>query len=216
MVANLRLRKLGAAAVALLAVVALSSCDSKVGQAAVVQGQRLSDADLATYVKPAAKSYSGGSGVTVYPKLFALERWISDHVFERAVESRGGAPTSDEERLTRALVLGTRSTGELTSALGKLGYTPRFTDLAVHEQQMIVLLVKRLAPKIPYSQITSALQNKQVGAALLTTVQKAKVQVSVSGRYGSWDPNQLSLTRSRGSGLPSFVSFLPGAASTTG
>jgi hypothetical protein len=214
--ANVRVRKLGAAAVALLAVAALSSCDSKVGQAAVVQGHRLSDADLATYIKPAAKSYSDSSGVTVYPKLFVLERWISDHVFEQTVESRGGAPTSDEQRLTRAVVLGTSTTDKITAIYGKLGYTPRFTDLAVHEQQMIVLLVKRLAPKIRYSQIYTALQNKQVGAAVLAAVQKAKVHVSVSARYGSWNPNRLSLTESRGSGLPSFVSFLPGAASTTG
>ncbi|MDQ6851567.1 MAG: hypothetical protein M3070_16830 [Actinomycetota bacterium] len=207
----MRLRRLAAAAVALLAVAGLSSCTSKVGQAAVVGGHRLSDSDLTTFVQAAAKSYPDPSTrTTVVPKLNALEVWINDQLFAGAVQSHGGPVTSAELGRTQALVLGRGTLQDVTSHFDKLGYTGRFSALLVHRQQLILLLVKRLVPKIADSQIASALQNANVVRALLAAVQKIKV--SVSGRYGSWDPQHIALTQTRGAGLPGFVSFVPTSA----
>ncbi len=212
----MRLRKLGAGAIALLAVTGLSSCDSKVGQAAVVQGHRLSDSDLSAYIQTGAKSYTDkNSGATVVPKLYALENWIDDQLFERAVESRGGRVTAPELRLTRGLVVGSGSPEDISTFYTKLGYTERFAKLFLHEQQMVVLLVKRLVPKVPDSQIISALQSGQLGGALLGAVKKVKANVSVSARYGKWDASKLALTDTPGAGLPSFITFLAQDAAGT-
>lgn len=204
-----RVRKLGAAAAAVLTMVGLSACETKVGQAAVVQGHRLSDSNLSNYVRSGAKPYTDSStNASVYPKLYALESWVDDQLFERAVESKGGRVTSAELTATRSVVLGTETSDALVASFAKRGYTEQFVMLAIHEQQMIVLVLKRLAPKATYAQILSALQNGQANGALLSAVQKAKSAVSVSPRYGKWDPKTLSLTDSRGAGPPSFITFL--------
>jgi hypothetical protein len=207
------LRALGVAAVAVLMVLGLSSCNTKVGQAAVVQGHRLSDSDLEGYLKPTAKAYTDSNNATVIPKLYVLENWIDDELFERTVESRGGRVTAAELTKTRGLVLGSGSLSDVSTYYGKLGYTNRFVSLFLHEQQMIVLLVKRLAPNVAEAQIIPALQSGRLTASLLAAVRSAKLKVSVSPRYGSWNASRLSLTQTRGAGLPSFIKFLPGDAS---
>ncbi len=46
----MRLRKLTAAALAVLAVTGLTACKSKAGVAAVIDGHRISESDLSDYV----------------------------------------------------------------------------------------------------------------------------------------------------------------------
>ncbi len=216
--ANVRVRKFGAAAVAVLAVAGLSSCDSKVGQAAVVDGHRLSDSNLSGYVQAGAKSYADpNSGKSVVPKLQALDSWIIDRIVEDTVEAHGGPVTPAELSRSRSIALGKRTIGDLTKVYSKQGFTDRFAELLLHEQQMVVLLAKRLVPTIADSQILSALSNQQFGSKIVTTVQQSHPAVSLSARYGAWDAKNLTLIQTRGAGLPSFITFgAPSAPGATG
>lgn len=209
----MKLRMLSMAAAAVLAVAGLSACTSKVGQAAVVEGHRLSDSSLSSYLQTGAKVYTdSASNTSVVPKLYVLESWIDDQLFQRAVEAKGGAIQAGELSTVRGLVLGTGTVADVSKYYRKLGYADRFAALFVHEQEMVVLLVKRLAPTLPDSQVIPALQSGQVGSALLAAVAKLKPDVSVSGRYGKWDAKKLSLTQTAGAGLPGFVTFEPAAS----
>ena len=106
----MRLRRtLTVAVLAAIAVSGLSACQNKVGVAASVAGERLSDSQLSTYVKPGAAPYADQSGTgTVVPKVYAVQNWMEDRLFVRAVANKGGPATKAELLSARAAVLAGR------------------------------------------------------------------------------------------------------------
>jgi hypothetical protein len=209
-----RLRRiLSACLLAVLAVTGLTACQSKVGQAASVDSQQLSDSDLSGYIQPGTTPYNDpNSGTQVVPKLFVVENWVRNALVAAAIKAKGGEPTSAELNAARAALLGRSSIDQAEQAYTKLGYTKKFGDLIVDQSALLVVLIQRIAPGISTSQAISVLQNGQAGSQLIKAINAAKAKIDVSRRYGNWDAKSLSVT---GSGAPDFVDFGTSASGTT-
>ena len=207
-------RTLTAVSLAALAVSGLSACQTKIGLAASAAGHRLSDSDLASYIKAGAKPYTDqGSGTKVTPKLYALENWVDAQLFADTVTKHGGAPSAQELTAARAAVLGSRTIDDYTKFYGGLGYTPSFSELIIGQSTMLVILVERLG-QVSATDAIQVLQGGQAGSTLLKTVAATKPQVTINPRYGAWDPAHLSLSADPAAGTPGFVTF-PGANKNT-
>lgn len=213
----MRLRRtLTAAALAVVAATGLSACQSKVGLAASVGAQRLTDADLSGYVQPGTVPYTDqNTNSTVVPKVYALQNWIQGKLFASAVAHKGGAATSGELGRARTAELGNQTIGQAEAFYDRLGYTKKFADLIVDQTAVLVVLVERIAPGITPEQAISALQSGQAGAELVKAITAAKTKVVVSSRYGSWDAKRVSLASTAGVGAPSFIRYGTGTASAT-
>jgi hypothetical protein len=193
-----RVRSLTAAAVASLALAGLAGCRSNVGDAAVVNGARISDTTVSHYVTPSAKSItlqsSSGAGVEVGPKAFVLQTVVYTRLLKALVKAGpGGGPTKAQlASLSRQTRAGKSATAYAKSQ-GITGYTSAFDRLLVQRQTY-----------------AAALQTyQQQGVDLPTLLKKAKIKVSVSPRYGKWDSKALSLDGSSGAGVPGFVKLQP-------
>jgi hypothetical protein len=195
--------------VAALAVAGLSGCQTKVGQAAVVDGVRLSDSDLSRYVTDKAVPFSSSGGV-ITPKVFALETWIDVQLFERAIRDNGGAITQAERNANESFALNGSDPADVSKAYTDKGFTKALSDLRIQEQADFLLLAERLHPDLSSTEVLQGVQGS-LGQQVVSTVIKYGKKVSVSGRYGSWDATQLALSTDSQSGLPSFVTFGDGA-----
>lgn len=201
--------KLRVLAAGVLAVAALAGCQSKIGQAAVVNGVRLSDSDVSTYVTKKAVPFATSNG-QITPKVFAVESWIEMTLFEQTIDKHGGSPTSAERTEYEGLTLGSTALPQLTKAYTEKGFTTAMRDVRIRTQTDFYILIHRLNPDLDSSQVVQAAQGSQANDAVKAVAAVAK-QVSVSRRYGEWDPKTLTLSDSADAGLPSFVTFGSGA-----
>ncbi len=204
-------RTLTAVSLAALAMTGLSACQTKIGLAASASGHRLSDSDLAKYIKPGAAPYTDqSSGAKITPKLYALENWVDDQLFADTVTKNGGAPTTQDLTAAKSAVLGSRTADDYSKFYGGLGYTNAFSDLIINQSSMLVILVERLG-KVSATDAIKILQGGQAGSTLLKAVAATKPQVTISPRYGAWDPAHLNLSVDPAAGTPGFVTF-PGSS----
>jgi hypothetical protein len=203
---GVRLRRtLTVAALAALAMGGLSACETKVGMAASANSQRISNSELASYVKPGAKPYTPQNSTTqVVPKLYALENWIDNILFNDTISANGGPATSAERSAAQAVVLGERSVADFESYYENLGYTKKFGELIVEQSTTIIILVQRLGKLTP-QQAIATLQQGGSGPAIIQAVNQTHPVVEVSPRYGEWNAATLSLSADPAAGLPSFV-----------
>jgi hypothetical protein len=194
------------------AVAGLSACQTKVGQAAVVNGYRISDSDLASYAtrtgpSPDAVAAAQQQGTTIEPRVQALTSLIQEQIFLHVLRKSGGVPKDSElaalhDEAAQRLLGSQSSTGDAFDVLlGKqvksYGFTDRFTTLVLRVAELEDTIINR-------TKVTSF-------AELSAKVGKYGTSVSVSGRYGRWDAKNLALSTSDTAGLPSFVTFGPGA-----
>jgi hypothetical protein len=209
-----RVRKLTAvAALAGLALAAggLTACDSKVGQAAIVDGHRISESDLGVYVTPAGPSPSvlaaaSAASQHVYPKTEVVQLLVQQQIFERALAKHGGVPSEGElaklHDQAASTFLGTQLTGAqldryLAKQQGSYGYSSKYAQLLLRT----VELEGALAVKVRARSL----------ADLTAAVAKLHLTVQVNPRYGKWTPSTLSLG-SPDSNVPDFLK-LKGASS---
>ncbi|MDQ2750143.1 MAG: hypothetical protein M3Y44_11570 [Actinomycetota bacterium] len=216
----MRVRKLtavvGLTAATALAMGALSGCDSKVGQAAIVGDQRISESDLGKYLSPQGANASvlaaaSKAGQTVTPKTEVVQILVQQELFQRALAKNGGVPTKGElatlHDQAAATFLGATQKGAdldsfLKGAQGNYGYG------AAYAAQLLrtVELEAALAVKIKAQSL----------ADLTAAVDKLKLKVEVNPRYGKWDAKTLTLG-GPSSNIPDFlkldgVSAAPSAA----
>jgi hypothetical protein len=209
-----RVRKLTAvAALAGLAfaVGGLTACDSKVGQAAIVGGHKISESDLGGYVTPAGPSPSVLAAASaahqhVYPKTEVVQLLVQQQIFERVLAKHGGVPSEGElaklHDQAASTFLGTQLTGaQLDSYLakqqGSYGYSSKYAHLLLRTVELEGALAVKLQAKA-LSDLTSA-------------IDKQHITVQVNPRYGKWAPSTLSLG-SPDSNVPNFLK-LQGASS---
>ena len=209
----MNVRAIGALVVAAAAVVGLSACQTKVGQAAVVNGYRISDSELASYATrtgpspdavAAAQQQGGGP---IEPRVQALTSLIQEQVFLHVLRATGGVPKDSDlaalhDEAVQRLLGSQSTTGDAFDVLlGKqvtsYGLTDKFTTLILRVAELEDTIINR----------TKVASFQELAAK----VGKYPVKVSVSGRYGRWDAKNLALTTSGNAGLPSFVTFGPGA-----
>lgn len=213
----MRVRKLNgvvaAAAAIALVVGGLSACDTKVGQAAIVDGHHISESDLAGYVTLAGPSSqvlakASTAGQSVDPKIDVIQILIQRRLFEQALEKNGGLPTSGElaalHDRAAATFLGTQLTGTkldnyLQGTQGSFGYAAKYAN----ELLNTIELEAALAVRIQASSL----------ADLTAAVNKLHATVQVNPRYGTWNPSTLSMGGPT-STVPDFLK-LEGTASAT-
>lgn len=204
----MRVRQLTVAVAVLVAAATVTSCSSKVGTAAVVGGHSISDSTVAGYLTPAgpdpsAISAAQAQGQTLQPsRAQVLSQLITQDVFRSALAHSGSVPTAAElaavhddavALIGQAQVGGTEYDNAIRTQMGTYGFTDEFADVIVQTYELEYLLVKQV-------QASSATE-------LLAAITKLDIPVTVSGRYGTWVPSQLTLDTTGGAGLPSFVTF---------
>ena len=204
----MRVRKLSAAvglsAVTALVMGGLTGCDSKVGQAAIVDGHRISESDLSAYVSPqgpvpSVLAAAAKAGQSVYPKTEVVQILIQQELFERTLDKNGGVPSEGElvslHDQAAATFLGTQLTGAaldsyLKGAQGDYGYAAKYAQTLLRTVELEAALVV----KIKARKITD------VAAA----VNKLMLKVQVNPRYGKWDATNLTLGGPK-SNIPDFL-----------
>lgn len=186
----MRLRKIGACAVVLLAASGLAACRTKAGAAAVVDGHHISQSDVNKYVDAGfvAPSASPGAQQPQAPRVIVLNTLIEARLMSRLLGSLGGVPSDGDLRALHdeaySVQLGAQQTGAdadaaLNSALTKVGLKAGFTDAFVRSLELKQAVIDKI--------------KAQRQSDIADAVAKLGVRVSVSGRYGSWSKAQASL-----------------------
>jgi hypothetical protein len=196
-----RLRALALLPVLALAAVTLSACDSKAGDAAEVDGSRISESTVNSYLTPNAQAVTSSDGSSTPARQFVMTIVTRNLVLERLLEVSGGAPTEKQLADAKSAAL-TISEAELQANIIKSGFTSKFTDQYVQQLEL---------QQIAGTRFTTA-------ADLNAALAKAKLAVSVSPRYGVWDMATLSVDGLTSKNLPNMLTLdtpLPGDASAT-
>jgi hypothetical protein len=197
--AGVRLRTLGAAAVAVLALAGLAGCRTNVGTAATVDGHRITESDVNDYLTPQAQPVTQqtntGGTVQVSPRSFVLAQLINERLGFRIVEEVPGLASLTSAQLDARLDrdLGDQTVTSVAESLGLKGYTEAFYRIVLRVQEL-----------------SRALQDQaQKGVDIRRILTTLTFPVTVSPRYGTWDKAGLSL---RGTiGIPSYLTVQPGA-----
>lgn len=200
-------RLLTALILAVLAAGTLTACQTKVGQAADVGGQTLSDSTLAGYVRPGATPYADQSGNQVVPKLNALTVWVRNRLLEGAIAAKGGPAKASEVSAARNVIVQSQIGSGLRTSNAAHGYTPRFDDLLVEQYSLLIVLIERLAPQADAAQAFNLLQSGRASSAFVPAIRAAKTPVDLSPRYGKWDDQILAVSQDPTAGAPAFVHF---------
>ncbi len=207
-------RSLIAAGLAVAVVTGLTACQNKVGLAAQVDNQRLTDSQLADYVRAGSGPYTDqNSGTTVFPKAVALETWIDAALFTAAVERSGATPTDAELAAATSALLSDTTRANVRKVYTQLGYTPKMGDLIIDANATLIVLLQRHGATL--QQAADAVKSGSANAQIVSAIRGAKPNVAVSSRYGTWDAANLRLSADPDSGLPSFVHGPVGSASAS-
>jgi SurA N-terminal domain len=188
------------AVAASLAVAGLAGCRTNVGVAARVDGHRITESDVNRYLAPSgvdkqvADQATSQGGQVPAPRSQVLQVLIQEQLFRRVLADQGIRPSEGDlakvHDESAAAVLQTDLRGiALDTALDKrlpaFGIKKSFRPALLRTQELEFLFVKKAGGKAQ-SQLT-----------------KANISVSVSPRYGAWDPKTLTLGND--AVLPSFV-----------
>jgi hypothetical protein len=192
-------------ALALLPVVAaagigLSACDSKVGTAAVVSGEKISERTLNDYVTPNAAPIQGSDGSSIPARQFVLAALVRSVVFQRLLSVTGPEPSAADLTAAKAKVLQGGTEAQLSHSITTSGLNASFTAEYLRQLEFLTILQTRVTND----------------AELAAAQKKAAVAVSISPRYGSWDATKLSvapLSKKQLSPLVTIDGTLPGDVS---
>jgi hypothetical protein len=195
-----RRRFLITALAASLAVVGLAGCRTNVGVAARVDGHRITESDVNQYLaaggvdkKLADQASAQGQQITA-PRAQVLQVFIQERVFRKVLAAHGVRPSAGDlarvhdKAAAAALstnLSGTKLDAALEKALTSRGLKRSFRSALLRVLELEYLFIKAAGNKAQ-SELT-----------------KAHVSVSVSPRYGAWDPKTLTLGND--AVLPSFV-----------
>lgn len=209
----MRLRRLSAAAAAVVATAALAGCHTNVGVAATVGNHRITESEVNDYltpkgVDPSVAANARSQGQTVSPRTQVLQYLIQEQVFEQTLASFGSVPSAGRLAATHddaaSTLLQTQLAGAaldkaVRTGLPTSGISASFTStfLRVQELEYAIITAKRLQ-QLPQ---------------LIALIRKAHVHVSVSARYGTWDPAHLALNATVP--VPTYLKIQPGAAGAT-
>ena len=182
------------AACAVVVGLTLSGCQSKGGAAAVVDGRRISESDLADYVDAQAKDATQG-------RQFALIFLVKEKLYEQVLGPRGGVPAPaalaayHDDAVTNLLSdqLGTGAAADtaIGQVLADRGLSSAMVPIIVRASELEWAAYQRL---------------KVAPAAFFPAVAALQIPVSVSPRYGSWNPKTQDLGDRV---IPSFLTISP-------
>ena len=208
-------RKLtAAAAAAVLAVAGLAGCRSNVGAAAVVDGHRISESDVHSYLDPAGPSaatvaQAAQNGQTIVPKSVVLNTLVQERVFGDALtRTQGGLPSPSTlaanhdqaaSALTGQSITGAQLDAQIARNLAAEGVRAGLQTVVQRVIDLEYALVVRLNPK---SQ-----------ADFAAAIAQHHISVSVNGAYGAWSPADLGVLNGSSKTAPDFLTLQSGAPS---
>lgn len=216
----MRVRQLGAAALAVLAVAGLASCRSNVGAAAVVDGHRISESDVHKYVTTkgvdaALKAQADQAGQVLVPKSIALNAIVQSQVYQAVLtRTQGGLPSDADLRAARDVAAQTLSGGQITSGADlEKAVAAQLTKEGLNERLLPIVL---RSIDLEYALITRVKATSSADIAKAVAAQHIKVSVNPS--FGRWSAPDVSVLPPSGSELPNFLTLQspPAAPSTAG
>ncbi|MEO6703906.1 MAG: hypothetical protein ABI140_21480 [Jatrophihabitantaceae bacterium] len=171
----MKIRSLLVLPVLALGCLGLTGCDSKVGTAAVVGNQRISESDVSRYLGP-TQTDAGTS------RALSLEWQIREKLFLAAFAKAGGTPTDRELAALHdtavSSVIGQQASGSagdqtLQGLVSSSGLKPTFAATVIRAFELEIAYAKKI--------------NATQEAAVLADLVKQKIGVSVNPRFGSWN-----------------------------
>lgn len=197
-------RRLGVRAVAVTAalvvgVSGLTACRTNVGNAATIDGHRVSESDINGYVTDAAQPLKSSDGSqSISPKPFVIDILIQQRLYRKVLAaSPTGAPSTGQLSTLRRQYLAGATTKATVERLGAKGYTAAFNSTIVDVQVMGALLT----------------QEQQNGVDVTGLVRKTKFPVKVNPRYGTWNAKALRFEAGTTAGLPAYLKLQSASAS---
>lgn len=195
----MRVRYLGAAAAAVLALGGLAGCKTNVGQAAVIDGHRISESDISKYITPKAQpvveqDQSTGRSIQFSPRTWVLNTLINQQLGFQLLAAIPAVSSITSAQLDSQLHndLAGRTATQVAEKTGLHGFTEDFYKIYLRVKELILVV------------------QQQPQSAVQQAFGKLHFSVSVSPRYGSWDGTNLIL--SPGAKLPSYLDVQPGGA----
>jgi hypothetical protein len=180
---------LAAASVLAVAATCLSACQSHVGAAAFVGHQRIAESDVNKYVTANAAAYSAsdpntGAATTVNPKSQVLTLLVRNELFTDLFKTLpGGLPSAGA--LAKARTAAIAQLGEpleqFTLGFTSHGYRTSFVNLELDYEATITVLLDQL-------------KDPGDGSVLIPKLEKLHLNVSISPRYGAWEPQQYGVS----------------------
>ena len=193
----MRVRTLGAAVAAVIALAGLAGCRTNVGTAATVDGHRITESDVNDYITPdASVSLQTSSGnFSEAPRSFVIRELIDDRLFRKLLsKTPGGEPTNAQLDASLGHDLAGKTPKQFAESIGLRGFTADFDQLFFRVEEL-----------------NKALSNAQQSGANVNALVKAlRFPVSISARYGHWDRKKFSLVGTPAA--PSYLSVQPSAA----
>jgi hypothetical protein len=200
------LRALATVPVLALVAVATTGCDSKAGAAAVVNGTRISEKTVGSFVAsgPSTTSSSAGAtGSSLNVKNSVTAVLVLNVVLPRLLGVKGVHPTESDLSAQRPSVLGSATETDVATQLRRLGFDSSFSAPYLRERELVALIKTAFTGE----------------ADLRAATSRSGLAVSINPRYGRWDGQTLSISQAGGKSLPSVVSLttpLPADQPTAG
>ena len=185
-------RRAVVASVALvLGVCGMTACRTNVGNAATIDGHRVSETTVGNYVTESAEPIKSTDGSqSIEPKPFVLDVLIEQRLYPKLlIAAKVGSPGKGQLSTLRRQYLAGKTAKATVEKLGAKGYTRAFDEVIVEVQVYATLLN----------------QAQSAGTDLNTVAAKLTFPVSVNPRYGTWDRKNLQVSSGRTSGLPGFL-----------
>lgn len=186
-------------AAVVVSVIALGACDTNVGTAGRVGGDRISESDVNQYLTPASAPFQNGQGNQVVPRSFVLQTLIRDRLFTRALVADNALPSPGEITSRTTQLLNGQTEASLTEQITKSGFAARFEPVYVRSEVLLQA----------YAEHVKATTAAQVSTALA----KLNIPVTTSPRYGPWDPAPLAVGPQQ---PPDFLTLGSASAAPTG
>lgn len=192
-----RLRFLGAAAVAVLAAATLSACRTNVGVAADIDGHRVSESEVSSYLTSQAQPVALSQTATTPARVFVLDVLILRPYLRKVIgESSLGTVSKRKLATAHRQQLNGASDKSVAEKIGVHGYTVAFDKLAVD-----------------LSILFEASSRLQQSGGFAAAVAKVTFPVHLNPRYGTWTAKKLFISSDASAGTPNFLTLQPSATS---
>jgi len=181
-----------------LALAGLAGCKTNVGNAAVIDGHRVSESDVNEYLtanaQPVTERDSNNQTVQISARSFVLSQLINERLGFAILREVPSVSDVTPEQIDAQLQddLAGKSPRQVAESLGLHGFTDAFYEVVLRVQEI------------------SGVLRQQNPADVQKAISSVDFPVSVSPRYGKWDSKQLQFTS--GAAVPGYLDVKSGAA----
>jgi hypothetical protein len=197
-----RVRTLGAAAAAVLALAGLAGCRTNIGTAAVIDGHKVTESDVSHYLTPNAQPVSEqdqtGTSQQISPRSFVVSQLINERLgfaILQAVPAVSNVTPAQIDSQLQSDLAG-KTPREVAESLGLHGYTDDFYQIVLRVQEI------------------SGVLRQQDSTAVQKAISTIHFPVTVAPRFGRWDGKQLRF--SSGATVPGYLDLKSGAPAPLG